>query len=79
MKSPIRGPNCGPRKGLSVYNIIGAASLFFGNKSPTVPPATLRKAAPAKPSMKREIIIVSIFFATAQGMIQTTKKKREIT
>jgi hypothetical protein len=47
--------------------------------SPTVPPATLKKALPAKPSKKRETSIVAIFLATAQGMIHIKKKTYEYT
>lgn len=45
--------------------------------SPTVPPATERNALPARPSKKREMSIVVIFLATAQGIIQIRKKMYE--
>lgn len=45
--------------------------------SPTVPPATERKAEPAKPSRKRAISMVWMFFATAQGIVQMRKKVKE--
>jgi hypothetical protein len=47
------------------------------NRSLTVPPLTLRKALPARPWKKRAIMIVSIFFATAHGMIQMAKTAKE--
>ena len=52
-------------KGLAVYTIIGACRRSRGNMSPIDPPATERKALPAKPSKKRETSIVAMFFATA--------------
>ena len=65
-------------QGLAVYIIIGASSSLLENKSPTVPPATLKKAAPAKPSMNLEMSIVSIFWATAHGIIHTRKKNKDV-
>jgi hypothetical protein len=47
------------------------------NISPTVPPATLRKAEPAKPSKNLATNMVCIFFATAHGIIQIKKKVKE--
>jgi hypothetical protein len=45
--------------------------------SPTVPPATERKADPAKPSKNLAISIVWIFFANAHGNIQIKKNVNE--
>jgi len=45
--------------------------------SPTVPPATLRKAEPARPSKKRATNIVWMFCATAHGIIQMRKNVNE--
>ena len=46
--------------------------------SPTVPPATLKKALPANPSINRETSSVPTFFATAQGISHIRKKPKEI-
>jgi hypothetical protein len=61
-------------KGEAVYSIIGALSSWRSNKSPTVPPATLRKALPARPLKKRLTIIVWMFCATAHGINHIKKK-----
>jgi hypothetical protein len=65
-------------KGELVYSIMGALRSWRSNKSPTVPPATLRKADPARPLMKRHTIIVSMFLATAHGMSHIKKKENEM-
>jgi len=43
-----------------------------------VPPATLRKVLPATPSKNLVIMMVSIFCATAQGMMKMKTKAKEI-
>jgi hypothetical protein len=45
--------------------------------SPTVPPATLRKAEPARPSKNLAISIVWMLCAKAHGNIQIKKKVNE--
>jgi len=45
--------------------------------SPIVPPATDRKALPARPSKNRATNIVPMFFATAHGMIQIRKNVKD--
>lgn len=72
------GPTSGPTKGEAVYSIIGALSSWRANKSPTVPPATLRNALPAIPLKKRHTIMVSIFLDTAHGMSQIKNKVNEV-
>lgn len=49
----------------------------FANMSPTVPPATLRKALPANPSRKRATSIVWILRATAHGTMKMRKNEKE--
>jgi hypothetical protein len=49
----------------------------FANISPTVPPATERKALPANPSRKRAMSIVWIFCANAHGIVKRKKKVNE--
>lgn len=66
-----------PMKGLAVYTIMGRDSSFFANMSPTVPPATDRKAEPARPSKKRDISMVAMLRATAHGIIHITKNRYE--
>ena len=44
MKPAMMGPTGGPMKGEAVKIIMGACSSFRPNISPTVPPATLKKA-----------------------------------
>src|SRR6266498_2438150 len=73
LKSPVESNDTY----LAVYIIIGACSSCRANKSPTVPPATLRKAAPATPSINLDTSIVAIFCATAQGISHMTKKENE--
>lgn len=79
--------------GDAVYTIIGADSSLvcvsfllvstspcltcLANISPTVPPATLRKAEPASPSKNLAISIVCIFGATAHGISQIRKNVNE--
>ena len=48
--------------------IMGACSSLRTNISLTVPPATLRNALPATPSMNRATISVAMFFESAQEM-----------
>jgi len=45
--------------------------------SPTVPPATERKALPERPSKNRAISIVWMFLATADGIIHIKKNEKE--
>jgi hypothetical protein len=45
--------------------------------SPTVPPATLRNALPARPSRKRATSMVWMLRATAHGIMKTRKKVKE--
>lgn len=47
------------------------------NMSPIVPPATDRKAEPARPSMKRPTSMVPMFGARAQGISQMRKRRYE--
>ena len=49
----------------------------FANISPTVPPATERKALPANPSRKRATSMVWMFCANAHGMVKMRKKVKE--
>jgi hypothetical protein len=63
--------------GAAVKIIIGPCSWWRLKRSPTVPPATERKALPAKPSQNRAISIVWIFWATADGMSQIRKREKE--
>jgi len=49
----------------------------FPNMSPTVPPATLRKAEPARPSKNRATNIVPILRASAHGINQIRKKVKD--
>lgn len=71
------GPTSGPMKGELVYSIIGALSSCRANRSPTVPPATLRNALPAMPLRNRHTIIVWMFLATAHGISHTRKSVNE--
>ena len=64
-------------KGLAVYIIIGVCSSCRENRSPMVPPATLRNALPERPLRNRAMIIVCMFFANAHGMSHITKKVNE--
>lgn len=77
-REAYKGPTSGPTKGLAVYSIIGAASSLRSNMSPTVPPATLRKALPDNPSKNRAMSMVSMFWATAHGMSQITKDAKDV-
>ena len=56
---------------------MGASISSRLNKSPTVPPDTDKKALPASPWKKRAMIMVSMFLATADGMIQMKKPANE--
>lgn len=47
--------------GETIKIIMGACNSFRTNTLPTVLPATLRNALPAKPSMNRETSSVSMF------------------
>lgn len=77
MKPPRRGPSSGPINGAAVYTIIGAESSDLVNISPTVPPATDKKAEPDRPSRNRHTSMVAIFGATAHGISQIRKKRYE--
>ena len=72
MKPPRRGPAQGPRKGARVKMAIGTWSSFGVNRSPTVPPDTVRNVLPEKPSRNRQTMMVVTFLATACGMDQMT-------
>ena len=52
---------------------MGVANSLRGNASPIAPPATLRKALPAKPLKNLPTSNVSIFLETAQGISQIRK------
>jgi hypothetical protein len=56
--------------------LTGADSSAFAKISPTVPPATLRKAEPDKPDKNRPTSMVAMFGATAHGISQTTKNRK---
>lgn len=49
----------------------------LANISPTVPPATLRKALPANPSRNRATSMVWILRATAHGIRKMRKNEKE--
>jgi hypothetical protein len=63
--------------GLEVYTIMGPDNVVPVKRSPTVPPATLKKADPAKPVMNRATSNVAIWPATAHGTSHTKKTKME--
>jgi len=50
----------------------------LSNISPIVPPATLRKVLPATPSKNLVMIMVSMFCATAHGIMKMKTKAKEI-
>lgn len=77
MNPPISGPIDGPMKGAAVYIIIGNWRVSRLNMSPTVPPATERNALPDKPSKNLAISIVSMFFATADGISQIRNRLKD--
>jgi len=66
-----------PMNGLAVYTIIGPESCSFENMSPTVPPATERKALPASPLKNRPTSIVAILRASAHGKRNKLKKEKD--
>ena len=70
---PIKGPIIVPRKGLALYTDIGAARCSVENISLTVPPATVRKAEPARAAKNLGIINVAVFFANGVGICKITK------
>jgi hypothetical protein len=53
------------------------ALTCFAYMSPTVPPATLRKAEPARPSRNLPISMVCMFCAKAHINIKTKKNVKE--
>jgi hypothetical protein len=57
-------------KGARDTKLIGFWISWRSKTSPAVPPATLKKLLPANPVKKRAMIIVSMFWATAEGMVQ---------
>jgi hypothetical protein len=57
---------------------MGACNEFLENMSPTVPPATLRKALPVSPLMNLPTSIVWIFLAAAHGTSQIMKNISEM-
>lgn len=46
----------------------------LANRSPTVPPATLKNALPASPSRKRTTSMVAMLCANAHGIVKMKKK-----
>lgn len=57
-------------KGANDTKTIGLCNWSLEKISPTVPPATERKALPKNPLKKRVMMRVSIFCARADGMVQ---------
>lgn len=74
---PTNGPVLGPINGASAKMAMGASIVSRVNRSPTVPPDTDRNALPAKPWKNLAMIMVSMFFATADGMIQMMNPANE--
>lgn len=62
----------GPMKGAMLKTAMGSCSSCLANRSPVVPPDTVRKALPASPSKKRATMMVATPRATAAGTSQMT-------
>lgn len=56
---------------------MGVCRSFFVKRSPTVPPATDEKAAPATPSRNLETSTVWMFLATAAGIRKIRNRGKE--
>jgi hypothetical protein len=65
------------RTGQAVKTIMGAPKLLPENISPTVPPATDRKALPAIPEKKRKTSKTAIFGAKAHGSSSSVNNENE--
>ena len=64
------------QKARRVGMLTGADSSAFAKMSPTVPPATLRKAEPDRPDRKRPTSMVAMLGATAHGISQIRKQRK---
>ena len=70
-KPPTMGPRTGPPYGAAAKSAIAKPRSSLSQISEMVPPASVSGADAKKPARKRQIRRVWIFFATAQGIINT--------
>ena len=72
MKPPTMGPSTGPPYGAAANSAIARPRSLLSHTSEMVPPARVRGAEAKKPQKKRQMRSVSMFCATAQGMLKIT-------
>ena len=63
-------------KGAAENAAMGTPRSSFFHRSASVPPTRVIGAEKARPSMARQTRRVSMFFATAQGMMKMTATRR---
>ena len=71
-KPPTIGPRTGPPYGAAANRAIAKPRSLLSHTSEIVPPASVRGADAKIPQKKRHMRSVSMFLATAQGIMKMT-------
>lgn len=79
MKPPTMGPSTGPANGARAKSDMASARSAGENMSLTTPPEMTRGAEPQNPARNRQMRSVSMFLASAQGMLKMAKRRYVMT